>query len=811
MQINLEMKQSITSLILLLLLPALTFGQTRRSYEKTAEKYLKKNDYFGAMRNYQRAIAADSTKLSNIVGAADAARKFTAFAIAEEYYEMAIAIDTNYQTESLFWLGYSENSQGKYNEAEAHYTEWVKHRTASDSLYSVAELYLAHNKWAKSNPKFEEKIKVTNLGDRINSGSSDFGYARDGDKVYYTSLRFLYEKDRAKPKRYFNKIMVATDGEDGVKLDAPFNLAPDKHVGNLSFNADASIGYFTICDYDKVGKVNCQLYLTEKQSDGSWGAAQKLSEEINVPNANTTQPAIAYTDGKTILYYASDRTGGKGKMDIWRAEMTDKNSFGTPENVSAANTAWNEVTPFYHPRTKTLYYSSDGQSGYGLFDIFKLEKDGDGWKAAENMKKPTNTSYNDTYYQLSDDGRKAWLASNRPSSALIDDETGTCCNDIYELDIPISVRLIVNTLNKLNNEVLNGVQVQLINLTDGTTDTVALLADGNRYFFPLELGKEYKVIGLRDGYLGDTLLVSTMNAENSDVIEKDLLLEPKLELIALTFDKITVTPLPKAGVRLIDLSDNSQEQQVNDMSNKFPFAIDYGKDYMLIAYREDFSTDTVRFTTKGLPFESKTITKKLYLEKDEGIYATLPVYFHNDEPNPRTTSVVATSSYEYSYNRYMGLKDTYMQEYAKGFAPAEQQAAKDEVQRFFDQEVTRGYESLQRFAKRLKKYMARNKDVNIIIKGFASPLATESYNISLTKRRIDNVEKFLKELDNGYLKPYFDSGRIKVVIKPFGESKAAADVSDSTKNRQASVYNPKAARERRVEILQLKSSPNKTL
>ncbi len=805
------MKQSITSLLFLLLLPALAFGQTKRSYAKTAEKYLEKNDYFGAMRNYQKAVEMDSTKLSYILGAADAARKFTAFAIAEKYYELAIPLDSTYQSNALFWLGYSENSQGKYDEAEAHYKQWMEHRTSADTLYHIAELYLEHNDWAKANPLFEEEIKVTNLGDRINSSSSDFGYARDGDKVYYTSLRFLYEKDRAKPKRYFNKIMVAKDGEDGVKLDAPFNLAPDKHVGNMNFNEDHSVGYFTICDYDKVGQIHCQIYFSEKQSDGSWGQAQKLSDTINTPNANVTHPSIATEDGQAFLYFASNRPGGIGSMDIWRAPMTGENSFGEPENLKQANTAHEEVTPFYDSNTKTLYFSSNGLPGYGLFDIFKVEKKGTGWGEAENLKKPTNSSYNDTYYVLSKDGRKAWLASNRPSSTLIDDETGTCCNDIYELDIPVNIRLIVNTLNKLNRALLSGVQVRLMNLTDGTVDTASIQHDGSRYFFPLELGKEYQVIGLRDGYIGDTVLVSTIKAQNSEVIEKDLLLEPKLELLALTFDKITQTPLPKAGVRLIDLSNNRQEQHVNDASNEFPFAIDFGKDYMLIGYREGFSTDTVRFTTKNLPFESKKITKNLYLEKNEGIYATLPVYFHNDEPNPRTTSEFATSSYETSYRRYMELKSLYMREYSKGFEPAKQQAAKDEVKRFFEQEVTRGYESLKRFAERLKKYMARNRDVKIIIKGFASPLATEEYNVSLTKRRIDNVEKFLKEQDNGYLRPYFESGRIQVVIKPYGESKAAPDVSDSPKNRQASVYNPKAARERRVEILQLKSSPNKTL
>lgn len=807
MQRRIHMKQSITYLLLLLLLPFLSFGQTRRSYEKTAIKNLKNKDYFAAMRNYQKAVQLDSAKLSNLVGTGEAARQFTAFAIAEKYYELAVAIDTTNETESLFWLGYSENSQGKYEEAAIHYGKWMEHRTDADSLYHFAEMYLKYNDWAKSNPIFDEEIKVTSLGDRINSASSDFGYARDGDKMYYTSMRFLNDKDRVKPKRYFNKLLVAVDGEEaGVKLDAPFNLNPDEHVGNLVFNEDASIGYFTICKPED-GKVACSIYLTEKQADGSFGEAQLLPETINAPGTNTTHPSVSTEKGQSVMYFSSDRAGGKGSMDIWRAEMTGKNSFNKPENIAAVNTPFEEVTPFYHPMSKTLFFSSNGHSGYGLFDVFKIKNQKGAWGDVENMKQPTNSSYNDTYYILSQDGRKAWIASNRPSSELIDEETGTCCNDIYELDIPVSVRLIVNVLNKLNRDLLNGVQVQLVDLTDGTIDTAELQQDGNRYFFPLELGKEYQLLGMRDGYIGDTVLVSTMHAKNSDIIEKDLLLEPQLELMAMTFDKITETPLPKAGVRLIDLGDMSKEQQVNDMSNKFAFALDFDKDYMLIAYREDFSTDTVLFSTKGMPFESQKITKKLFLEKDEGIYATLPIYFHNDEPS-RTG---ALTSYETSYSRYLKLKPMYITEYSKGLASDEQQVAKKEVTRFFDYEVTKGYQSLNRFGVRLKKYMKRNRSVNIIIKGFASPLSDAQYNLALTKRRIDNVEKFLKEMDNGYLRPYFESGRIKVVIKPFGESKAAADVSDSTKNRQASVYNPKAARERRVEILQLKSAPNKTL
>ncbi len=808
---NQNMKNTITFIVIFFLVPALTFGQTRRAYEKKAEQYLNSQDYFGAMRYYQKAIALDSAKLNNVLGAADAARKFTAYSIAETHYLKALDIDTTHSTDALFWLGSVQNSQGKYELAQKNYQKWMEHNTPSNPLYSRAQRYIEHNLWAQTNPKFEEEVKVTNLGDDINSPDSDFGTAFRGDKMYYSSLRYLNEKDKARPKRYFSKLLVTDINGEGSRLDAGFNKEVGKHIGNLAFNPDGNVAYFTMGEYSKNGTISSQIYYAVVSEDGSFGEAVKLPAIINVENANVTHPYLVEVDGKVMMYYASNQFGGKGGLDIWSAELSGLDDFSNIENLAAINTEMDEVTPYFHARTHTVYFSSNGYAGYGDLDIFKsVQKDGV-FGEVVNLKKPTNSSYNDTYYRLSEDGKKGYIASNRPSSAQIDPETGTCCNDIYELDVPVNVRLIVNTLNKLSKEVLNGVEVQIVNLTDGTIDTVALQTDGSRYFFPLEIGKDYKIVGMKDGFLGDEVLVSTKNLNGTETIEKDLMLEPKLELIALTFDKITQTPLPRAGVRLINLTDDTKVQKVNDKSNEFKFAIDYGKDYMLIAYREDFTTDTVLFSTKDMPFESETLTKKLYLEKDEGIYASLPIYFHNDEPNPRTTSVTATSSYETSYNRYKKLQGLYRKEYSRGFSAGEKQAAMDEVDRFFDDEVTKGYESLKRFADRLNKYMGRNKSVDIVIKGFASPLAPADYNVSLTKRRIDNVEKFLKEQLGGTLAPYFNSGRIKVVVEPYGETKAAPDVSDSPKNRKESVYNPKAARERRVEILQLKSAPNRTL
>lgn len=798
-------------ILLFAVLPVLAFGQTKRAYEKNAAKYLEKKDYFGAMRNFQKAVELDSMKLPNIIGAADAARKFTAFSIAEKYYKQALIVDTTNTTDALFWLGYVENSQGKYKEANAHFQDWVSLHTPEDTLFQGAKMYLEYNGWAIANQVSSNTENVTNLGDTINSPESDFAAVKVGDDIYFSSLRFLNKKDKANPKRYYSKLMVAKKGGEPQKLEAPFNIAPDKHVGNLVFDASQSVGYFTICDYTDGGTIDCKIYLTEKQSDGSWGEAHLLSDEINAPGANVTHPMLAYDGDKTYFYYASNQKTGKGGMDIWRAEIVGKNQFSSIENLESINTPLDEVTPFYDPISQSLFFSSNGYMGYGLFDIFKVSKKDNGWGTVENLKKPTNSSYNDTYYRLLDGGKKAYLASNRPSSSFIDDETETCCNDIYEVDIPLFVRLIVNTINKLDDDVLNGTQVQLLNLTDNTIDTVALVVDENRYFFPLELNKEYKLIGKHSGFVGDEVLVSTMNLTSSKAIEKDLLLIPKINFLAMTFDKVTATLLPKAGVRLIDLTDGHKEQKVNDQSNEFAFEIDVDRDYMVIAYRESFSTDTLKFTTKGYVSDGKPILKKLYLEKQEGIYATLPIYFHNDEPNPNTISTKATSSYEDSFRRYMKLRTEYKTSYASGLSGQEKEKAYKEVDRFFDKEVVRGYQSLIRFADRLKKYMLEGKSADIVIKGFASPLATDSYNMNLTKRRIDNTQRFLEIQNDGFLKPYFDNNKIRVKVLPYGEARSPIGISDSPDNPNAAIYSPRVARERRVEILQLNSFPKKTL
>jgi hypothetical protein len=164
----------------------------------------------------------------------------------------------------------------------------------------------------------------------------------------------------------------------------------------------------------------------------------RLDTLINMPGCTNTQPSITIDSlGQEWLFFASNRSGGFGKMDIWFS-LRDKNgNFGRAKNAgSFVNTADDEVTPYYSAIQKRLYFSSNNHSGIGLFDVFaaawndSLSRFGE----SSNLGYPINSSVNDLYFVLTSDTAKGYLSSNRKGSMSL--RGWNCCNDLYAFQIP---------------------------------------------------------------------------------------------------------------------------------------------------------------------------------------------------------------------------------------------------------------------------------------------------------------------------------------------------------------------------------------
>jgi hypothetical protein len=106
--------------------------------------------------------------------------------------------------------------------------------------------------------------------------------------------------------------------------------------------------------------------------------------------------ASVTADGNQI-YFASNRNGGLGGMDIYRSDKLPNGDWGPPVNLGPViNTSLNEDCPFITPDGKKLFFSSQGHSTMGGFDIFcsSLKEDGT-WDEPQNLGYPLNTTDDD--------------------------------------------------------------------------------------------------------------------------------------------------------------------------------------------------------------------------------------------------------------------------------------------------------------------------------------------------------------------------------------------------------------------------------
>ncbi|CAA6828883.1 MAG: Outer membrane lipoprotein omp16 precursor [uncultured Aureispira sp.] len=166
-----------------------------------------------------------------------------------------------------------------------------------------------------------------------------------------------------------------------------------------------------------------QMLLLKGFSDGHKAVVKENydedSIEVILPFANTIHST--HWDGDhffindSSIIFASDRPGGYGGRDLYYA--IQKNSiWQVPNNLGpAVNTEQDEASPFLAKDGRTLYFSSDGPSSMGGYDIYKtFFKDSTRtWQKAENLGVPINSAAHDKDFFLDEGGLKAYFCSDR--------------------------------------------------------------------------------------------------------------------------------------------------------------------------------------------------------------------------------------------------------------------------------------------------------------------------------------------------------------------------------------------------------------
>ncbi len=119
----------------------------------------------------------------------------------------------------------------------------------------------------------------------------------------------------------------------------------------------------------------------------------------------------------------------------------------------------------------------------------------------------------------------------------------------------------------------------------------------------------------------------------------------------------------------------------------------------------------------------------------------------------------------------------------------------------FEEKVDKGYYDLVAFASQTVSLLQSGNKLEITIRGYCSPLNYNEYNIHLGNRRVAALRNFFFHYRDGLLLPYISEGQLILKNESKGEETAPQGISDNREDKPNSVYNPKAALERRVEII----------
>lgn len=367
---------------------------TIREVKPLAQRYFR-----AAETNY---FVAESYRLSNRIQ------------FATPFY--LIAKEKGYEDKNInLNLAYAAKANGKYADAKKYLKEFIDSKPSRE-LVVKAEIELDNLPAVEEYNKKPSPVKIQGLVG--NTNQAEFGPIKMGDDLILTSSKKpLIYKNNGLPFLGLYKAHLKKPGEiEKLELFSPNLLDANANEGTPAFSKEGNLMVFARGNSGKSKdpSPDVDLYISTKR-DGSWSTPERLAISDSIGWDGS--PAFS-RDGKT-LYFSSNRRGGKGGLDLYRAPMDNSGRFGRPINLgSTINTRGNEIFPYVSEDGK-LYFSSDGHPSLGGLDIFVASRSGDEIQI-EHLGIPVN-SVGDDFGLFLSDVTQGYFSSNRVGGKGDDD------------------------------------------------------------------------------------------------------------------------------------------------------------------------------------------------------------------------------------------------------------------------------------------------------------------------------------------------------------------------------------------------------
>ncbi len=534
-----------------------------RSFGKNA---MTQGDYQSAIPYWEAYLKSKPDNAKAIYALAECYKNSRDYVKAQEMYRKAYDANPSKYILALFYQAAMLKMMGDYDHSKQRFAKFAKEYKGLDkSFKKLAKNEINGCDTAKILLNVPAKVIVTHLDTSINKGHMEMSPISTGDSSFiYAALRtdkkvYIDPLDTAAiPVRKF----YAAQRKNGQwlyqgEMQGPFNVEGE-NTGNGSFSIDKKRFYFSRCKKNWKNETQCAIYVSTLEN-GQWSEPEMLSKTINDPAYIATQPAVAFDPVKKreIIFFVSNRPKGKGGFDIWYTIYDEKKKiYKSPKNAGASiNTPGSEMTPFYDQDTRHLYFSSDGLTGMGGMDLYKILGEPGKWGVANNLGAPINSSADDIYYSIAKNREEGFFVSNRKGGAAVENQT--CCDDIYSFKYKQYIHIqLCGTVQQLTKDkqqevIADQSMVSLLMLDPKSNEEIVIQTiqtgpDG-KYCFQAEQGNHYRISVVKEGYLNTKKDISTDSIQKSTRIDNRFTMEAlpegpvKIKNLHYDFDKSTLS------------------------------------------------------------------------------------------------------------------------------------------------------------------------------------------------------------------------------------------------------------------------------
>lgn len=379
---------------------------------REAGGYYKDGNYLAAMKGFKDLIRSEPNNIeyhyklgicylnSNV----DKAQ-------AVEYFEW-ITKQPKFDYEVWFELGKAYHYANKFTSAIWAFNKFKEKANAAEKVKADKQIEECNNGIQLT--KYPINVSFENLGKLVNSPYPDYYpfVTADESMLIFTTRRPGGPSQEPEVDGYYSSDIYVSHAVNGVwqkakSIGTQINTPDDEEAVGMNPSGNELVIYLD--HIDELG----DIYYSERKGN-TFSRPVKYNDAVNsgFESSGSLSP-----DGEE-LFFASMRAGGYGETDIYMTKKLPNGDWATPQNLGdKVNTPYKEDFPWLDVDGRTLYFSSQGHSTMGDFDLFKshwISTDSNSWTAPQNLGFPLNTSGDDRCISFTANHHVAYISRVHP-------------------------------------------------------------------------------------------------------------------------------------------------------------------------------------------------------------------------------------------------------------------------------------------------------------------------------------------------------------------------------------------------------------